>query len=79
MIVLAAKVYLMAYGLDIKKQYWKRYQIIRKISYQHQYYGMGVTSKHEIGEYKIGKYGYLSNLRKSCQYYNINSQQILEI
>lgn len=49
--ILAVNIYAMAYGLDIEKEHWKRYQIMQKKSYQHQYYGICGIGKYEIGEY----------------------------
>ena len=56
----------MAYRFDIKKQYWKRYQIIKKNFCQYQHFRMREIGKNEIGKYKTSKYEQLVPFRKSC-------------
>ncbi len=79
--ILAAKFYVMAYGFDIEKRNWGRYQTMRTKSNQHQHYEMGGTDKHEIGEYETGKdgtseYWHLATFRKSCQCRYVGSRLI---
>ena len=53
--VLVAKLYAMAHGLDIEKQYWERYQIMQKKSCQHQHYGIGRTGSIKYMKMKKAK------------------------
>ena len=46
----------MAYKFNIKKQHWKRYQIIQKKFCQYQYYGIDRMGKHEIGKEETSEY-----------------------
>lgn len=69
----------MTYRFNIKKQYCERYQIVWVKLYQHKYYKMVELGKYKIVKYRTGKYEYLVIFRKSCQYYNIFSQLLLEM
>ena len=79
--VLSTNLYVMAHMLNIKKRHWKRYHIMQKKSHQHKHYGMGGTSKHEIGKYESGKYRtskhwHLATFRKSYQCCNIDKWDV---
>ena len=69
----------MAHKFDIKKQHWGRYQIMQKISCQHQHYGMGGTGKHETGKDETSEYWHLTTFRKGCQCFDVGSQLMLEM
>lgn len=73
--VLAAKVYVMVHGLNIKKWYWERYQFIQTKSDQYQYYGRGGMGRYEIGKDKIGKYKQLTTFKKSCSCCDIGNHE----
>ena len=51
--ILLAELYIITQGFDIEKQYWERYQIMQKKSYQHQRYKIYKMGKNEIEEYRI--------------------------
>lgn len=52
-IVLAAKFYVLVYKLNIKKQYWQKYQIIQIKLHYYKYYKIVGIGRYEIGKYKI--------------------------
>ena len=55
--ILLTELYTIAHMLEIKKQYWGKYQIMQKKLHQHKHYRMGETGKQEIGKYEKGKDG----------------------
>lgn len=54
----------MTHTFDIKKKYWRRYQIMQKKSYQHEYYRISEIGKYVIGKYKIDKYKISNKFKK---------------
>ena len=80
--VLAAKLYIIVYGLDIKKQYWGIYYIVQIKLHQYKHYKMDRIAKHKINKYekskdRISKYWHLSTFRKSYHYCNIKSGNMM--
>lgn len=50
--ILAAEFYAILYGVCIKKQHCRKYQIVQKRSNQHQYYKKGRIDKNKISKYR---------------------------
>lgn len=57
--IFVAEFYAMSYEVCIKKQYYRRYQIIQKRYNQYQH-----NKKSRTGKYKIGEYKHLTTLEK---------------
>lgn len=54
--ILKAELYKIVYKFNIKKQHWRKYQIVQKKPYQYKYYRINGISKQVINKYKIGEY-----------------------
>lgn len=70
--ILSAEFYAIANGFEIKKQYWRKYQIIQIKWNQYQYYRIGGIGKYEINKNRTDKYKYLITFRKICWCCNIS-------